>query len=158
MNRFLIAALILIICFILFLGFNWYKSKESRNHIIPNKENRVNIKINNFQVDAEIADTIKKRAEGLSGKNSLSEEQGMLFIFSKPGKYSFWMKDMDFPIDIIWINKDLEIVEIKKNIAPDSFPKSFFSSKLSQYVLELKSGTTEKYNIKEGDKVVILSK
>ena len=61
----------------------------------------------------EIADTGKKREQGLSGKNNIGGDYGMLFIFEKPGFYAFWMKDMNFAIDIIWLDENYTVVGIK---------------------------------------------
>ena len=61
------------------------------------------------------------RLKGLSIKNTLNESEGMLFPFDTPGEYSFWMKDMKFPIDIIWIDSNYKIVYIEKNLQPCAF-------------------------------------
>ena len=76
----------------------------------------------------------------------------MLFIFEKPGKYYFWMKDMNFPIDMIWIGEDMRVIYIKKNAQPESFPKTYGPDIDSKYVLEVVAGFSEKNNLKEGDR------
>src|SRR3989339_826310 len=71
--------------------------------------------INNSSFRISIADTALERARGLSNKISLPKEEGLLFVFNEIGVYHFWMKDMNFPIDIIWIGEDYKIVYINKN-------------------------------------------
>ena len=109
--------------------------------------------------EVEIADTILKRTKGLSGRESLAENQGMLFLFAKPSKYSFWMAGMNFPLDIIWINGN-KIVDISKNIqAPKNtgrLPVIISPSTKIDKVLELSAGAVEKFNIKIGDEIKIL--
>lgn len=105
---------------------------------------------------AELALTPESQAQGLSDRNSLAEDAGMLFVFDRPGKYPFWMKDMNFAIDIIWIGEDLRIVYIKKDARPESYPEAFGPGKDAKYVLEVVSGFSEKNNLKEGDKVEFL--
>ena len=104
----------------------------------------------------EIVKTLEERNKGLMFKKNLAPDEGMLFVFDKEGYYSFWMKDMNFPIDIIWIGEDLKIVYIEKNVSPDSYPTTFISKENARYVLEVISGFSEKNNLKEGDLVRFL--
>jgi len=85
----------------------------------------------------EIADTPELRKQGLMNRESFPENKAMLFVFEKPGLYAFHMKNVSFPLDIVWLNKNKEIVFIhkalpeEKNIIPDSKAK---------YVLEINPG------------------
>ena len=99
----------------------------------------------------EIADTDAKRTRGLSGKEGLGEKEGMLFVFDKEGYYGIWMKDMKFPIDIAWLNKDKKIIYLAENVLPETYPKVFNSPVPILYVLEIPAGFLLKYNIKIGD-------
>ena len=65
----------------------------------------VNIVGKTLQVDLALTD--EEKARGLSGRESLDEDEGMLFVFDVPGNYGFWMKDMNFAIDIIWLNEKI---------------------------------------------------
>ena len=107
----------------------------------------------------EVADTMLKKAKGLSGREMLKENSGMLFVFEKPGKPTFWMAGMNFPLDIIWINGN-KIVDISKNIqAPKNtggLPVIISPSTKIDKVLELSAGAVEKFNIKIGDEIKIL--
>ena len=67
-------------------------------------QSRPSLRINNFEIYLDLAATNEEKRRGLSGRNGLEENEGMLFVFEEPGFYSFWMKDMLFPIDIIWIS------------------------------------------------------
>jgi uncharacterized membrane protein (UPF0127 family) len=111
------------------------------------------IKINQKEILVEIADNKLKRKMGLSGRDFLPENQGMIFIFDKPDYYSFWMKNMKFPIDIIWVDENWQIIDITEKISPESFPKSFQPKKPIKYVIEVNAGFVEKNNIKIGDKI-----
>lgn len=105
-----------------------------------------------------VADTENLREQGLSGKTSLLPEEGMLFVFQKLGTHSFWMKDMLFPIDIIWIDKNLKIVHMAHSLHPETYPKIFFPPSDSLYVLEVSAGEAEKLSLDIGDRVKLVRK
>lgn len=104
-----------------------------------------------FNVD--VAETKYFLEKGLSGRDGLGTDEGMFFIFKKPSNYGFWMKDMKFPIDIIWIGQDFRIVHIEKSVFPNTYPKVFYPNAPSQYVLEVSAGQSEALNLKNGDLV-----
>ncbi|MEK7560176.1 MAG: DUF192 domain-containing protein [Patescibacteria group bacterium] len=108
------------------------------------------------QIKIDIADTEEKRSRGLSGKKSLPENAGMLFVFGIPAQYSFWMKDMRFSIDIIWIDETKKIVAVSENISPDTYPASFSPSDPVKYVLEVNAGWTQKNGIVVGDNIELI--
>ncbi|OIO49257.1 MAG: hypothetical protein AUJ39_01400 [Parcubacteria group bacterium CG1_02_42_13] len=105
-----------------------------------------------FMVEA--ADTPAERMQGLSGRSGLSVNEGMLFTFDKPDAHGFWMKDMKFPIDIIWISNN-EVIYVSSNLNPDSYPTIFSPPEPVSQVLEVKAGTILRLNVVEGDKVFI---
>ena len=114
------------------------------------------VRIKNLIIYVDLAKTPEQQAKGLSIKNTLNENEGMLFIFDTPKEYSFWMKDMKFPIDIIWISSDNKIVHIEKNLQPCAFflfCTSYSPHANSKYVLEVPSNYTAKNNIVIGDRV-----
>ncbi|OHA92045.1 MAG: hypothetical protein A3J09_00920 [Candidatus Zambryskibacteria bacterium RIFCSPLOWO2_02_FULL_51_21] len=88
----------------------------------------------------EIANTDAERTQGLSGRASLPAGTGLLFVFESPGKYGFWMKDMNFPIDIVWLGDGMLPVGIEKNVSPDSYPQVFYPPVPVRYVLEVNAG------------------
>lgn len=104
----------------------------------------------------EVADTKQKRIKGLSGHTSLEKGTGMLFIFKSDDHHSIWMKDMDFPIDVIWVNKHFEVVDLEENVRPDSYPKMYSPDKPSRFIVEVNAGFINRYNIKTGDLLILL--
>ena len=111
---------------------------------------RKEIIVGNVAVKVEIAASSEEKQKGLSGRNFMRKNSGMLFVFSQPDLYHFWMKNMKFPIDIIWLDENLRIINIEKNITPDSFPKKFTPRLPAKYVLEVNGGWSDKNKIKEG--------
>ena len=103
----------------------------------------------------EVAVTPKERERGLSGRETLAPNRGMLFIFASPGVYHFWMRGMQFPLDFIWI-KENRVVDISKNIPPprNSEPQMEVApSEPVDKVLEVNAGTVGKLQIQVGDQV-----
>lgn len=116
---------------------------------------KTSLTINNHVIKLTVARTPKEREIGLSETKSISNDEGMIFMFENPGYYSFWMKNMKFPIDIIYIN-DEEIVYIEKNAqipTREENPTIYTPTELADKVLEIQSGLSDKYNFKKGDKI-----
>ena len=88
----------------------------------------------------EIARTPEARAMGLSGRATLPDDFGLLFVFPEDDRYGFWMKDMLIPIDIVWIASDGRIVGVRSDVAPDTYPEAFFPPEPIRYVLEMRAG------------------
>ena len=109
------------------------------------------IRIGSVRIQVQVAENARERMQGLSGKAFLGENEGMLFVFEKPGIHGFWMKDMNFAINILWIDKDKRVVDITLNVAPDTFPETFYPKEPIQYVLETRAGWVEQSNIVPGD-------
>ena len=105
-----------------------------------------------------VADTKYLLEKGLSGQESLSDNEGMFFIFDKPDKYGFWMKEMKFSIDIIWIDSNFQVIHIEKSLSPATYPKIFYPPAKASYVLEIRAGQSNKVNLKIGDSVKFLKK
>jgi hypothetical protein len=113
----------------------------------------VTVDSQNFNVTVAISET--EQEIGLSETKSIAPNQGMIFLFDKAGYYSFWMKNMKFPTDIIYINND-QIVTIYNDaqiITNQANPKIYSSTGPSDKVLEIQAGLSERYNFKIGDKV-----
>ena len=111
--------------------------------------------INEKCFSVEIADENSERVSGLSNRDSLNENQAMLFIFKEETIPNFWMKDMKFPIDIIWIDENLEISGIQKNLSPceEDFCPTFKPKKKIKYALEINAELSEEFNLEIGDEV-----
>jgi uncharacterized protein len=115
--------------------------------------------IDSVVFNVEIASTMIQQSRGLSNRPSLGANDGMLFVFASGTTQSFWMKDMNFPLDIIWISGNT-IVGFAQNdpAAPGvAVPIStiVYSPLNTDKVLEVNAGTVAKYNIKVGDTVTI---
>lgn len=115
--------------------------------------------INKTKIQVEVADSTGKREVGLSGRKTLEEGKGMLFIFpQKEVSARFWMKNMLIPIDIIWI-KDERIFQIDKDVMPpaegiaDNKLQLYTTKEPINYVLEIPAGYSTKSNFKVGDSV-----
>ncbi len=116
------------------------------------------LKVGNDIFDVEIASTAAARALGLSGRDILGENEGMFFIFDEPDNYGFWMKDMKFPIDIVWINNE-KVVGFSENAEPEPGKqpgdlKIYYPPQPVDRVLEVNAGTAVKYGIKAGSPVI----
>lgn len=111
------------------------------------------VNIDNYPLEVELAVTDEDKKQGLSERRDISFSEGMLFVYDKSGYPTIWMKDMNFPIDIIWLSKEKEVVDFKTEVSPETYPDSFSPKKPAIYVLETKAGFIKKHNIKVGDKV-----
>lgn len=119
---------------------------------------RPSVIINNKAFYVDIAKSDNQKSLGLSIYNSMPEDKGMIFPFERAGIYSFWMKGMKFPIDIIYINNN-RVVEIFPELP---FPKDSTQNpaivtpkEKANFVLEINAGLSKKYNFKKGDLVKI---
>ena len=123
---------------------------------MPSETHYKTVKISDINIKAEVADTTLKRIEGLMSKKVLPGNQGMLFIFNEENHHGIWMLNMSFPIDILWINKDLEIVDIVEDAQPCKINcPIYLPDKKALYVLEVNSGFISKNRIQKGDLISI---
>lgn len=111
------------------------------------------LKVNGAVIIAEIVREQEDLQRGLSGRESLPEGEGLLFDFGYSGRWGIWMKDMNFPIDIVWLDEEMKILTVKTSVAPDTYPEVFYPTSEARYVLEIPSGTVEKYRIEVGNRV-----
>ncbi|MBI4135890.1 DUF192 domain-containing protein [Candidatus Uhrbacteria bacterium] len=125
-----------------------------RIRAVPEKAVK-SVRIGNTKILVDVAVTPEARAQGLSGRAELGENEGMLFPMGESQVYAFWMKDMRFPLDIIWI-RDGRVADISENIPPPKsgeFPVSVRPREPINYVLEVNAGFVEKKGINIGDPV-----
>lgn len=106
-------------------------------------------------ISVEVVETASARKEGLSGRKTLKEGEGMLFIFPVEGRYGFWMKDMLFPLDIIWLNEEGRAMHIVENVSSESYPEVFTNESAAKYVLEIPAGMARTYGIYLGSQTEI---
>ena len=109
------------------------------------------LRINNQSVSLIIADTEEERDKGLGDRESMPDNTAMLFVFDVSDTYAFWMKDMKFPIDIVWLDENKRVVHIVESAMPESYPENFIPPQKSLYVIELNAGLVSKYGIKVGN-------
>ena len=104
------------------------------------------IRIGNKEYNVKEVTTPEDKAKGLSGVESLPEDEGMLFIFDPPEDVKFWMKDTLIPLDIIFINEDQEVVKVHQGIPND---ETLIEVPNIAYVLEVNANS----GIKVGDEL-----
>ncbi|HEX9594771.1 MAG TPA: DUF192 domain-containing protein [Candidatus Saccharimonadales bacterium] len=109
--------------------------------------------INSQAVSLEVADEQDEITRGLGGRESLPNDSGMLFVMPEPIIPNFWMKDMLFPIDFIWIDEEMKIVAITPSIGVDSYPITFSPPSPVKYVLEVNAGLSAHNGWLPGDSV-----
>lgn len=120
----------------------------------PRKPNNIKYIIaGKTKIPVYLADTEDKRTKGLGGLSSIPRDYGMFFVFEHSDYQSMWMKDMLFPIDIIWIDENYRIVHMGKNISPDTYPKIFTAPVKARFVLELNAGMSTAYDLRNGDSI-----
>jgi len=118
-------------------------------------EQRTTIFILDVPVKVDTADTAEERQKCLSGVKELAEEEGMLFVFEKEERHGFWMKDTLLPLDIIWINSNMEIVHIESNVRPETYPAIYYPPVPARFVVEVNAFFASTFNVNVGDKITI---
>lgn len=104
---------------------------------------------------ATIADTQATRVKGLSGTHDLPSDRAMVFIFDTNSRWGIWMKDMNYAIDIIWLNESRRVVDFVTDVPPDSYPnRTFLPKEDARYVVELRSGMVRQKNIQVGQEAI----
>ena len=137
------------------------KKVDSLGALSPSTDDHglVSVHIGDLVFRAATAITPTDRTLGLSGRSSMPRDSGMLFVFETEGQFEFWMKDMEFPLDLIWIDSDCYITDITINAPPadnDSDVSDIISygpRSQAQYVLEINGGLVETLGIQEGEPV-----
>lgn len=105
---------------------------------------------------ASVADSLPELIKGLSDTPSLPDTVVKLFAFGSTGRHSIWMKDMNYPIDIIWLDESGMIVHIVENVSPDTYPESSFTPPTpARYVIETNAGFVSSSTVTVGDEVII---
>lgn len=121
----------------------------------PQLRPHVSVQLGGASFSARVAATDEEKVKGLSGTSSLADNEAMLFVYDRDEKWSIWMKDMRYPIDIVWLDKGKKVVHIVKNAPPESYPyESFAPNEGARYVLELAAGVTARRSITIGSQAV----
>jgi uncharacterized membrane protein (UPF0127 family) len=135
--KFIFVSILVVITFFVF-GLNKHKVKNFDN---------VTIKINDVFVHTLIANTAKSHRDGLSILEKMNSDEAMLFVFEKEDKHSFWMRNMKFPIDIVWLDKNKRVVYIKENAKPSDYPELYTPDKKAMFVIEFVDGFVKENDI-----------
>lgn len=120
---------------------------------INNSNKDIIVKVNNTKYKTIVVNNDSSRTKGLSGRKSLPPDTVMLFVFYTSDKYGIWMKDMNFPIDIIWLDENKKIVKIKENVSPNTFPETFFPPTPSLYIIEANAGFVDENSLLVGNSI-----
>ncbi len=107
-----------------------------------------------FRVSAEIAADRKAREKGLSGRERIAEDQGMLFVLEKGEPGAFWMKGMKFPLDLLYFDRQKRLIRILQTLQPCDICPRYPTPGDAAYVLEVGGGTAAKYDIVPGSSFV----
>ena len=121
------------------------------------------IMVDKIPLQVQIADSEPRRIRGLMFQDQLPYDQGMIFVFEKPGLYSLWMLNMQFSLDMIWFDQDGKVVHIEKDVPPCKTPleiaacQSIIPDEEAVYVLEVTSGFVDQNNITQDSIMKIIS-
>jgi uncharacterized membrane protein (UPF0127 family) len=124
---------------------------------------RGTIKVDDVVLEVQIADDESKRIRGLMFQDPLPYDQGMIFVFDEPGVYSLWMLNMQFALDMIWIDAEGNVVHIEQDIPPCETPteimacQSIVPSGEAMYILEVTAGFVEQFGITKDSKIDLIS-
>ena len=124
---------------------------------------RGTIKVDDVPLEVQIADDEPRRVRGLMFQDQLPPDQGMIFVFDKPGLYSLWMLNMQFPLDMMWFDENGKIVHIEKDVPPCKTAleittcQSVVPEGEALYVLEVTAGFVDRNNITEDSVLTIIS-
>jgi uncharacterized membrane protein (UPF0127 family) len=103
----------------------------------------------------ETVTTPAAQAQGLGGRSVIPHDYGMLFVFNKPDRYGFWMKDMLVPIDIIWLSDSGAVLGIIGSLSPQTYPRVFYPPEPVRYVLETRAGEARAQGWSIGSVIVL---
>lgn len=150
MNRYLLPFLLLMAVVGLGAAFIAVPSMSKKRHpsIVPQSH----VRIRRVTIPVEVRRDDRGRAEGLSGRSSLGTNDGMLFLFPRKDRYSFWMKEMRFSLDFVWISEK-KVVAIHEHVLPPPPLSTFAPPTPVDAVLEVNAGFIERHGIHIGDPV-----
>ncbi len=154
--QFGIGRILILVFIIALLGMTaWMYTRFGFGATSPKVALRIHSSDTTYQFGVEVAGNTVKRAQGLSGRLYLSGNEGMIFLFGAPGNHGFWMKDMKFPIDILWIRGE-RIVGWEEEAQPARGLEElviYYPPEPVDKVLEINAGLIRKYGLKIGDTI-----
>lgn len=147
-NRFKIIIIVAVLALLLVAYYGFFKTDDKT------------VTIRDYVFQVEIADSDDELREGLSGRQDIGDNQAMLFIFKQKNQQVFWMKGMNFNIDLLWISADIVVGYEKNMLVPDPNTADkdlikYYSDKPVDKVLEMKAGLIDQIGIEVGDRIII---
>lgn len=133
------------------LAFGGFESAKFA--LTPESLGALRIEVGGTPLIVDVARTKEARAQGLSGRERIPNDHGLLFIFEESGRYPIWMRNMKFPIDVYWIDESGVIVDVWENARPESYPSVFSPRADAKYILEVIAGYSEIFNVRIGTTV-----
>ena len=121
---------------------------------IERGDNLVAAALDGTPLVVEVAGTKESLRKGLSGRDSIGSD-GLLMVFLEEGMHSIWMKDMNFAIDIVWMDSYGRVVFVEENVLPETYPDVFSPHTKSKFVLEVDAGRVEREGWKVGSLFII---
>ncbi|MBP9749336.1 MAG: DUF192 domain-containing protein [Candidatus Pacebacteria bacterium] len=115
----------------------------------------VSLGIRDALMSVEVVSKPDERRKGLSGREVIAEDAGMLFVFPTDELHGIWMPDMHFSIDILWLDTSLQVVDVHEGATPESYPEAFMPRRRARYVLEVPSGFVQTHGVRVGDVVTV---
>lgn len=144
---------ILLVALLTVIVYSFFSSIRIEQASAPNPSSSCGLELSTGCYQLEYADTEPKRIKGLSGRDKLDQNNGVLFVFNQSSSQCIWMKDMKFSIDILWLDHDKKVTKHEENVSPDTYPTSY-CQRDTKYVIELNSGDIQKNDIRIGQQLV----
>ncbi len=101
----------------------------------------------------EVVSELTELTKGLSDRESLPDDEGMLFDFGAEGAQCMWMKDMHFPLDMIWLDANGIVTDIQTDISPETYPETFCGQSSARYVIEVNAGLVRSSSVHIGQQI-----
>lgn len=111
--------------------------------------------VNQTAFEVTVADSETERTQGLSGTPPLAPQHGKLFVFDRAAKYGIWMKDMQYPLDILWFDDSLKLIHIEENVTPATYPAIFAPREPARFVLELTAYSARNFGLTVGQTLTL---
>ncbi len=158
MNKNILALIFLIfsifvISFLFLLGLD---KVDNDNKILEPLFSEARVVFGSEVLFVQVAENQSARTLGLSYRESLDPYDGLLFIFEEYNRHGIWMKDMNFPIDILWLDYDMQVVWLEKDVLPESYPDIFHSPTPAWFVLEIPVGMSLEMGFEVGSKLELV--
>lgn len=133
-------------------------SEDQAAQVVPAEmpvpyDDRYRMYVGEEELFVSLAANEAQRRQGLSNTQPLRDREGKFFVFPQSDRYGFWMKDMNYAIDIIWFDAQGYVVHIEREVSPDSYPESFYPEVPARYVLEIAAGYSDYYGIALGQRM-----